>query len=108
MALRKRNIKNPFHEGQKYFEYLESNPNFKYQDVADEFRVSKARVSQMIALVNKLPKEILDYFQRKDKPKEVQSFTERKFRPLTLLESDEEKIKRFREMVNRAFKSLKT
>lgn len=98
-VLNKTSRKNPVIEGQKYFEYLDSNPDFKYQDVANEFGVSKARVSQMIALIRKLPQEIIDYFLNEDDVDVTRNITERKFRPLTLLDSDEEKIYRFMDMV---------
>jgi hypothetical protein len=66
--------------------------------VAERFDVSKARVSQMIALVKRLPKEIMDYFHREDISENLNGFTERKLRPLTVLVSDKEKIERFQEM----------
>lgn len=62
-SLNKARKKNPFLEAQVYLDYLNSDPSFLYRDVAENFEVSKARVSQMIAL-NKLPQEILDYFQK--------------------------------------------
>ena len=49
-ALNKHNWKNPIKEGQRYLEYLNSNPGVKYRDVAEEFGVSRSRVCQMIAL----------------------------------------------------------
>ena len=52
----------------------------------------------MIALVKKLPKEILDYFHMENKSENIKCFTERKLRPLTLMSSDEEKMKKFYEM----------
>ena len=92
--------KNPILEGYKYLEYLENNSISTYRDVARKFNISKARVSQMIALVKKLPQEIIDYFTNKDEKPDLCYFTERKLRPLTLMESDEVKIKRFNEMKN--------
>jgi hypothetical protein len=97
-ASRKRSWKNPIQEGQKYYDYLNSNPDFKYQDVADRFGVSKGRVSQMIALIKKLPQEILNYFYMENNAENSNDFTERKLRPLTLLGSDEEKIETFNEI----------
>ena len=61
-----------------------SNPGIKYRDVAEKFEVSKASVSQMIALGKKLPKEILVYFYIKDTSDELKYFTERKLRALSL------------------------
>jgi len=54
----------------------------------------------MIALVKKLPQEIIDYFTGKVEPANLNYFTERRLSPLTLLKSDEAKIERFREMKN--------
>ncbi|MDB9822679.1 hypothetical protein OAC89_03175 [Deltaproteobacteria bacterium] len=99
-ALSKSHRKNPILEGKKYLSCLEINPNFKYQNVANKFNVSKARVSQMIALVKKLPTEIIDYLINQKNPEDVKYFTERRLRPLTLMGPDEEKIKRFWEMAN--------
>ena len=98
-ASKKNRRKNPIKEGEKYLDCLNSNPDFNYRDVAEKFRVSKTRVSQMIALVRKLPKEILDYFNIENKSK-ISCFTERKLRPLTLLITDEEKINQFSKMIN--------
>lgn len=98
-AKRKYSRKNPILEGKKYIEYLGSNPKFKYRDVAAKFGVTKPRVSQMIALVKKLPQEILDHFLAENVDAKLKNITERRLRPLTLLESDEDKIKRFWEIL---------
>jgi len=97
-ALRKNNWKNPIFEGQKYLEYLESNLDFKYQDAAKEFGVSKARVCQMVALYNRLPSRITEYLMNTDEPEIIKYFTERRLRPLTLLVSDDDKIRKFDKM----------
>ena len=55
----------------------------------------------MVALVKKLPQEIIDYFINEDGTKNLINFTERKLRPLTLMESNESKVERFMEMVSR-------
>ena len=52
----------------------------------------------MIALYKRLPAEITDFLMNVDESKILKHFTERKLRPLTLLASDEDKIKRFYEM----------
>jgi len=52
----------------------------------------------MIALCKRLPAEIIDYLINTDEPEILKHFTERKLRPLTLLESDQDKIKKFDEM----------
>lgn len=90
--------KNPIIEAYRYLEYLENNPGLTYRDVAEKFDISRPRVSQMVALVKKLPQEIIDYFVNNEKEMDFSYFTERKLRPLTLLKSDEEKIERFMEM----------
>ena len=97
-AQKKSSWKKPIKEGQKYLACLNSDPKFRYQNVADEFGVSKARVSQMIALIRKLPKEILDYFFMENNSDAIKCFSERKLRPLILMDSDKEKIKFFRAM----------
>ena len=91
-------MKNPILEAYNYIEYLESHPNITYQNVAEKFNISKARVSQMIALVKKLPQEIIDYLLNKEERLNLNYFTERKLRPLTLLASDDDKINKFNEM----------
>ncbi|MGA1867730.1 MAG: hypothetical protein ACMUJM_04195 [bacterium] len=95
--LSKANKKNPIMEGYKYLEYLDKVPHPTYGDIAEEFNISKARVSQMIALVTRLPKEITGFIVNNDGK---ETFTERQLRPLTLLKSDKEKIERFWVMVD--------
>jgi hypothetical protein len=93
--------KNPVLEGHRYIEFLEQNPGLTYKNVADEFNITKARVSQMIALVKKLPKEIIDFFMSNNDSLDLSYFTERKLRPLTLLKSDDAKVARFYELVGK-------
>jgi len=52
----------------------------------------------MIALCRRLPPEITEYLINTDESEILKHFTERKLRPLTLLASDEDKIKKFYEM----------
>jgi hypothetical protein len=52
----------------------------------------------MIALYKRLPIVITDFLMNTDKPEILKHFTERRLRPLTLLASDEDKIKKFDEM----------
>ncbi len=52
----------------------------------------------MIALCKRLPPEITEYLVNTDESEILKHFTERKLRPLTLLASDEDKIKKFYEM----------
>ena len=75
--MRKSDWKNPILEAQAYLEYLNSSPNFSYKNVADKFGVSRARVSQMMALIKKLPDEIIDYFHMENNSEELKYFTER-------------------------------
>ncbi len=90
--------KNPVLEGHRYLEFLEQNPGLTYKNVADEFDITKARVSQMIAIVKKLPQEITNYFMSNNESLDLSYFTERKLRPLTLLKSDKTKIEMFCKM----------
>ena len=52
----------------------------------------------MIALCRRLPPEITEYLINTDESEILKHFTERKLRPLTLLASDEDKIKKFYKM----------
>ena len=56
------------------------------------------KICQMIALYKRLPADITDFLMNIDEPKILKHFTERRLRPLTLLASDEDKIKKFDEM----------
>jgi hypothetical protein len=89
---------NPIEIGTRFLEYLNENPGSTYDDIAEVFGVSKARVCQMLALCNRLPEQITNYLLNADEPDILKHFTERKLRPLTLMESDDEKINRFSEM----------
>ncbi len=53
----------------------------------------------MIAIIKKLPVEITDYLLCEDKPEILKYITERKLRQLTMTIFDNEKIKRFDEIV---------
>jgi len=52
----------------------------------------------MIALCKRLPPEITEYLINAYEPEILKHFTERRLRPLTMLESDEDKTKKFDEM----------
>ena len=52
----------------------------------------------MIALYKRLPARITDFLINTNAPEILGHFTERRLRPLTLLLSDEEKIKKFEEI----------
>jgi hypothetical protein len=53
----------------------------------------------MIALVNRLPQEIVDLLIMENQSGNTSYFTEKKLRPLTLLNTDEEKIEKFHLMI---------
>ena len=89
---------NPVRTGFEFVEYLNKNPVATYDDLSVDAGITKARVCQMIALCKRLPPEITDYLINTDEPEILKHFTERRLRPLTLLESDEDKIKKFDEM----------
>ncbi len=89
---------NPVRIGFEFVEYLNDNPNATYDDLSVDAGITKARVCQMIALCKRLPSEITDYLMNTDEPEILKHFTERRLRPLTLLASDEDKIKKFDEM----------
>jgi len=89
---------NPVSLGFQFVEYLEKHPDATYQDLGTENGINKARVCQMIALTKKLPTEIINCLLHEDKPEILKYFTERKLRQLTLMFSDNEKIKIFHEM----------
>lgn len=89
---------NPIRKGFEFVQYLEDNPSVTYDDLASEVGISKARVCQMIALCRRLPEEITGYLVELDEPEVLKHFTERKLRPLTLLTTDDEKIRTFHDM----------
>jgi len=91
-------LTNPVRIGFEFVEYLNKNPNATYDDLSVDAGITKARVCQMIALCKRLPPEITDYLINTDEPEILKHFTERRLRPLTLLVSDEDKIKKFYEM----------
>jgi hypothetical protein len=49
----------------------------------------------MIALVKKLPQDIIDFLINQNQSENISYYTERKLRPLPLLMTDEEKIEKF-------------
>jgi hypothetical protein len=91
-------LTNPVRTGFEFVEYLSKNPNATYDDLSFDTGITKARVCQMIALCKRLPPEITDYLINTDEPEILKHFTERRLRPLTLLVSDEDKIKKFDEI----------
>jgi hypothetical protein len=89
---------NPIKVGTQFLQYLNDNPGATYDDIAEVFGLSKAKVCQMVALYNRLPSRIMDYLMNTDEPEILKYFTEKKLRPLTLLVSDDEKLRKFDEM----------
>ena len=85
--------------GFRFVEHLNDNPQATYDDIAADAGTTKARVCQMIALCRRLPSEITDYLMDTDDPETLKFFTERRLRPLTLMATDDDKITRFKEMV---------
>ena len=90
---------NPVRAGFRFVEYLNDNPNATYDDLAADAGVTKARVCQMIALCKRLPTEITEFLMDTHEPEILKYFTERRLRPLTQLASNEDKIKKFDEMM---------
>lgn len=70
-----------------------------YAQAAEIVGVCRGRVFQLVSLVTRLPKEITDFLAANKDPVIRVHFSERRLRPLTLMESDEQKIKRFRAML---------
>ena len=79
----------------EFVEYLNKNPNATYDDLSVDAGITKARVCQMIALYKRLPADITNFLINVNEPKILKHFTERRLRPLTLMDSDDEKIKEF-------------
>jgi len=91
---------NPIKVGLKFVQYLKDHPDSTYDDLSKIYGVCKARVCQMVALYNRLPSRITEYLMNIDEPEILKHFTERRLRPLTLLASDDDKIRKFDEMRN--------
>jgi hypothetical protein len=75
------------------------HPDSTHEDLSVISGVRKARVCQMVALYDRLPARITDYLMNTDEPEILKHFTERRLRPLTLLASEDEKLKKLDEMV---------
>lgn len=89
---------NPIKVGFQFVQYLKDHPDSTYDELADMSGVSKARICQMVALHNRLPAPITDYLLNVDEPEILKHFTERRLRPLTLLASDDDKLRKFEAM----------
>ena len=62
------------------------------------FGIGKARVGHMVTLFNRLSARITNYLMNTDEPEILKHFTEKRLRPLTLMETDDDKIRKFAEM----------
>jgi len=91
-------LTNPVRTGFEFVEYLNKNPNATFDDLSLDAGITKARVCQMIALYKRLPAEITDFLMKVDESKILKHFTERKLRPLTLMATNQDKIRKFAEM----------
>ncbi|BBO78532.1 hypothetical protein DSCW_59490 [Desulfosarcina widdelii] len=68
--------------------------------VADEVRkLAENSSKSAVDICKRLPSEITDYLMNIDDPETLKFFTERRLRPLTLMATDDDKITRFKEMV---------
>ena len=93
------NKKNPILEAKKYLKFLEENPNDSYTDAGKYFAVSRARITQMINLVNKLPKKVVDFVSKIKDPELLVYFTERRLRPLTQINNFDDINSNFKAMI---------
>jgi hypothetical protein len=88
---------NPIKLGFQFVQYLKEHLT-TYDELAAMSGVSKARICQMVALYKRLPAPITDYLMNNDEPEVLKYFTERRLRPLTLLATDDEKLRTFEAM----------
>ena len=86
-------------KGLQWLRLFENESVRTYAQAAEIVGVSRGRVFQLVSLVTRLPKEITDFLAANKDLVIRARFSERRLRPLTLMESDEQKIKRFRAML---------
>ncbi|MEI6972293.1 MAG: hypothetical protein WCL44_12360 [bacterium] len=98
------NRNNPVLQGLQWLRLFENESVRTYAQAAEIAGVCRGRVWQLVSLVTRLPKEITDFLAANKDPFIRAHFSERKLRPLTLLESDERKIKQFHEMLTKMSK----
>ena len=97
-SISKKEIKVPSIKlGQQILHFLKQDPKRTYADAAKKWGITKARISQLLSIFNKLPNEVLDVLLDGNEML-LQHFNERRLRPLTRLGSDDEKIKTFNNM----------
>ncbi|MEA3346529.1 MAG: hypothetical protein U9Q21_00375 [Candidatus Auribacterota bacterium] len=87
----------PLVEAIKYAKALKEPSIVSKMQVARRFGISRARVCQMLNLLE-LDKRILKYLMELKNPEEINYFTERKLRPLAML-SGQEQIESFRDLL---------
>lgn len=90
---------NPILKALQWLRLFENESVRTYAQAAEIVGVCRGRVFQLVSLVTRLPKEITDFLAANKDPVIRAHFSERRLRPLTLMESDEQKIKRFRAML---------
>ena len=93
---------NPIEEGQRYAECLATEGSGTKARVAEMLRVSRARVTQYMNLLD-LPLAIQKFLlEHDDDPVIRKYFTERRLRPLMRVKNAEEILERFEEMMGQA------
>lgn len=90
---------NPVLQGLQWLRLFENKSVRTYAQAAEIAGVCRGRVWQLVSLVTRLPREITDFLVVNKDPYIRAHFSERRLRPLTLLESDEQKIKHFHTML---------
>ena len=81
----KRNFPNPIRTARMYLQERESDPSKTYGEIAEMFGVGRGVVHNHIRLVNRLPKEFVNWLEHQEDPDVLQVFSEWKLRPITKL-----------------------
>ena len=95
----KRQKQNPIIEAKRFKKFTEDHPSMPYWYIGEMFGISKARLSQLISLVTKLPSEITNFIEKQNDPDFLCFFTERRLRELTTLDSNKKKIIAFKQLI---------
>ncbi len=64
----KQEKQNPIIEVKRFKKFTEDHPSMPYWYICEMFGMSKARLSQLISLVTKLPSEITDFIEKQTDP----------------------------------------